>query len=227
MKLSYQIAPAFERLGIRNIVVAEIYSVQVTPTPSALQELKEAASREIAALGEEHIEKNQALEGYRELVRSVGRSLKKFPPAAEKLLRQVLRTGRFPTINSAVDAYNLVVAAHGLALGVHDLDLLGTRIDFRLSDGGEPFTPVGGDQVKATQQGDYVYADEGRVLAWLDSSDSNDVKVSERTRNILLVIQGTHRTTKEGNLAAANEACQQIVKFCGGEYLVSTVSPAT
>ena len=179
MRLKYAVSPAFEALGIRNSVVAEMYDLSVVPTRNDLVLEKEASAARILEISEEDIASDSVLESYRSLVRSIGRSPKRFPPAAEKLLRQVRRTGHYPTINAAVDAYNLVVARTGLALGVHDLDQLDHRITFRTSAGGEEFTPVGGDKPKLIQSGDYVYADEQRVLAWLDSSDV-DVRTRRR-----------------------------------------------
>jgi DNA/RNA-binding domain of Phe-tRNA-synthetase-like protein len=223
MLLNYSIDESFRSLSITNSVVAEISHITIPASSQELETEKAVVAQEIMALAEQAIDENSVLAGYRDLVRSIGRSVKKFPPAAEKLLRQIKRTGRLPTVNVAVDAYNIVVARKCLALGVHDLDLVGRDIRFRLSPGGESFIPVGGGSVKATQAGDYVYADERRVLAWLDSSDSDEVKVSPATRNILIVIQGTHLTTNEYNRTALEQACRNIQRYCGGTYRISRI----
>jgi hypothetical protein len=148
-------------------------------------------------------------------VSRIERSVKKFPPAAESLIQLIRRTRRFPAINAAVDAYNITVCHTHLALGVHDLDRLNGSITFRLSSGGESFRAVGSDTVKQTAPGDYLYADEARVLAWLDSKDSDEIKLSPMTKNVLIVIQGTSRTSRVDTRTAIEDAAKSFKPVAG------------
>ncbi len=223
MKLKYNLTPEIKKLGISKVAVAEIYDVTITQEQEELEEIKKETVAEILKIDEDSLLENPILESYRELVRTIGRSLKKFPPAAESLIKSVQKTGSFPLINTAVDSYNLVVAKTFLALGVHDFDKLGKTITFRLSPGQEPFTSVGSEKIKYTQPGDFVYADENKVLAWLDSKDSELVKLSLETKNLVIIIQGTPYTKIDHTLKAAEDACQLITKFCGGEYEVGVI----
>ncbi len=216
MKLNYIISPEIKGLGIKQLVVAEIHDVAITKENSELEKLKDEVSKKVMQFSDEDISNNQILESYRFLVKSVGRSLKKFPPAAESLINIVKKNGRFPHINTVVDSYNTVVAQTFLALGVHDIDKLQGPITFRLSKEPENFTSVGSESVKQTQPGDYVYADENLVLAWLDSKDSELVKISLETKNIVIVIQGTPFTKIEYTKKAIEDACALIINFCGG-----------
>lgn len=222
MKLEYVVTPELKSLGILNSVVAEIYDVTIVSENEDLNQLKRIAYSEIVARGEENLN-NPVLQSYRDLVKKVGRSLKKFPPAAESLLESVLHLGRFPQINTAVDAYNIIAAKKYLALGVHDMAKIGSTIYFRLSNGQESFVSVGGTNVKFTQAGDFVYADEKQILAWLDSKDSDSVKLSLDTKNMIIVIQGTDFTTRDYNLGAAKEACELVTRFCGGTYEIKSI----
>ena len=223
MRLTYVLEKELSDLGIRSGVVAEMSGLSISESHPDLEKIKAAATDEVIAASESSIIENPVLEGYRELVRGVGRSLKKFPPAAESLIAQVRRTKHFPLINTAVDSYNVVVTRRYLALGVHDMAKIGQTIRFRLSPGGEPFVAVGSEHVKTTQAGDFLYADEKQVLAWLDSKDSDKVKVSLETTDLIMVIQGTARTDREYNAAAAREACTLITQFCGGQYEIGTI----
>lgn len=222
MKLNYIMTPELKALGLKSSVVAEIYNIENGVEHRELNQLKEAAYSELLSHGE-GIFNNLVLQSYRDLVKKVGRSVKKFPPAAESLIEAILHFKRFPQINMAVDAYNIVVAKTYLALGVHDIDKLGKIIKFRLSQGQEPFVSVGGTNIKYTQPGDYLYADENQILAWLDSKDSDLVKLSLETKNILIVIQGTDYTSRDYNYSAAEEACHLITRFCGGVYEINQV----
>jgi len=222
-KLTYIMDEAIKKLGIRGSAVVEISGLTIRPADLELEELKQQATGRILSLSDDEIQSDIILQSYRRLVEDMGRSLKKFPPAAENLVRQVRRTCAFPSINTAVDCYNIVAAARSLALGAHDLAKLGDTIYFRLSGGGEPFTPVGSTSTKFTQQGDFVYADSTRVLAWLDSKDCDDAKISLTTESMIIVIQGTDKTSREYNMHAAAEAGSLINRFCGGYHDVFAI----
>jgi DNA/RNA-binding domain of Phe-tRNA-synthetase-like protein len=225
VKVGFGIAEGFGGLGLDGIVVAELSGLAVGRTDPDLEAIKAEVLDEAAALSDDELADNEILLGYRELVQSVGRSPKKFAPAPERLLEQLRRTASFPTINTAVDSYNVVVARRYLALGVHDVAKLHGDVSFRLSPGGEPFISVGSQKTRHTVEGDYVYADERRVLAWLDSKDSDEVKISDDTTSMIIVIQGNRRTSAEYNARAAEEACELVTRFCGGGYEIARVEP--
>jgi DNA/RNA-binding domain of Phe-tRNA-synthetase-like protein len=223
MKLNYSKDQEIRNLGICSTVVAEVYDVKVDSRNTELESIKSQVLPEILAMTDESILLNLILQSYRNLVRSIGRSPKKFPPSGESLIQNIRRVKQFPSISVAVDCYNLIVSKSFLAIGVHDLDKLDGHIMFRLSKGQEPFTAVGNSKVKYTEAGDFVYADKMRVLAWLDSKDCETVKLSLETKNIVLIIQGTPHTTQEYNYSAMENACELIARFCGGTYCIQVI----
>lgn len=168
MRLQYILHPELRAIGVVAPVAAELFGLTIRHQDDSLNIMKQAVAREVAALTDQEVHAHPVLTKYRALVESVGRSSKKFPPAAESLIDQVRRTKRFPTINTAVDSYNLVAARAGMALGAHDMAKVGSQIHFRLSPGEEAFRAVGSSMSKVTRAGDFVYADETTVLAWLD-----------------------------------------------------------
>ena len=224
MKLTYILEKTFADMDICSGAVAEIRGVSISASSTSLEVLKAEAVHDVLALKDQNIVDNPILQSYRQLVSNIGRSNKKFPPAAENLILQIRRNKQLPTINTAVDCYNIIVAQSYLALGVHDIDKIGSTIRFRISSGGEPFRAVGSDSVKMTQPGDFVYSDDTRVLAWLDSKDSDDVKVSAGTKNIVIIIQGTAITESSYNYEVAERACRLITSYCGGTYSISSIS---
>ena len=223
MEKSYIVQPEFRALGFSSGIVCEIHGIEIPEKSEPLEELKNSTLAMVLDLDDAALRTDPVLEGYRSQVASIERSAKKFPPAAESLIQLIRRTRRFPTINVAVDAYNITVCHAHLALGVHDLDQLSGAITFRLSPGGESFRAVGSDTVKQTAPGDYLYADEARVLAWLDAKDSDEVKLSRMTKNVLIVIQGTSRTSRIDTRAAIEDAAKRIVTFCGGAFEIQEV----
>lgn len=223
MKLQYTIDPELKTLGIDASVAAELNDLTIRLRDGELDNLKREVIVELLALEESTFATQPILASYRKMVQSVGRSPKRFPPAAQSLIEQVRRNGTFPTVNTAVDSYNLVAARSYLALGAHDMAKVGSMIRFRLSNGEEPFVEVGSTKVKSTQGGDYVYADEHRVLAWLDSKDSNEVKLDMDTQDMVLVIQGAPGVHRDYNRRAAEQACELITRFCGGTFELSAI----
>jgi DNA/RNA-binding domain of Phe-tRNA-synthetase-like protein len=224
MEKRYVMQPEFRSLGFSSAIVCEIHGITIPRQAERLEELKKRTLAAVLSLDDNSIRTDPVLEGYRAQVTCSGRSVRKFPPAAESLIKLIRQSRRFPAINVAVDAYNITVCHTRLALGVHDLDRLNGNITFRLSPGGEPFRAVGSDVVKCTAPGDYLYADDARVLAWLDSKDSEQIKLSPATRNVLIVVQGTSRTSHAETLAAIEDAATRIVMFCGGAFEIQYVA---
>jgi DNA/RNA-binding domain of Phe-tRNA-synthetase-like protein len=228
MILQYRIDKSFRSLGPMTPCVAEISGVRIQgpedPADDPLATDRAAAVAVALENTEAHYAAHPTLECYRRMVRDRGRSLKKFPPAAERLVMQVRRTGRLPRINDAVDAYNIVALGSLLAIGAHDLDLLSGEIVFRLSPGNESMPAVGGGAVRVSRPGDYVYADASRVLALLDAEDCDDVKVTSSTRSMLLVIQGAPGIDGHASREALEKACDGVVRVCGGSYAIRSIS---
>ncbi len=223
MWCNYYVEQPIKNLGIKSSVVCEIYGINIPPHANGLVILKAQILQEILAIDDIDIDSDKVLNSYRMLVSSIGRSSKKFPPAAGNLIENIRRSGCFPSINTVVDSYNITACRYKVAIGAHDLDLIGRDICFRLSLGGEPFLAVGSNSIKKTAANDYVYADENRILAWLDSKDSNDVKITSNTKNVLLVIQGTDLTTLDYNRSAIEDAATRIVTYCGGSFQIKVV----
>ncbi|MEE3652152.1 MULTISPECIES: B3/B4 domain-containing protein [unclassified Brenneria] len=214
---------AFGAIGIDAVVVAELYDIDNTqPLLPDIALSCEAAARSVCNMPDDVIRDNTILQGYRDMIHRRGRSNKKFPPSAEALIGIVKRKGKFPSINTLVDIYNLAALEHFLSFGVHDRDLIKGDIWFRFSAGGEAFIPIGGGN-KATAKDDYVYADTEKVLAWLDSRDSDLAKVSPATKSVLIVVQGNAATSIAYRTHALNALCQRIVRNCGGEFTVYTI----
>ena len=222
-QLNYRFDPGFHRLGIDSVVTAEIRGIDNTRPLTAEQNARlQAIAQQIIKTGPDALEEEPVLRGYRDCVAQIGRSAKKFPPSALALSGIVQRTGRLPSINPVVDLYNGVALQSFLSLGVHDIDKLQGTISFRFCTEPERFVPIGGGD-KQTQPGDYVYADEQTILAWLDARDSELVKVTESTRNLLIVAQGNAATSAEMRISVLNDLCGQITEHCGGEFQILAI----
>lgn len=189
-------------IGITDVVYATAKGLD----PAAV--IPEALDGEITRMGEDvasgkydDIYDNDVTEGYRELIKKAGRSVKKNPPTVPGFIDNIKRRGSMPRINSIVDVYNIESIRSSLAIGGHDLDSVQGDIIVTVSGHEDSFTAIGGKE-KHVEPTDFVYRDEKGILAWLDVKDSEFYKMSDETKNVLFVMQGNAKTSVEYRLEA-------------------------
>lgn len=160
------------------------------------------------------------LAGFRDLHTKVGRSNRDYVASPEGLRWSFLERGRFPHINLIVDIYNLVSLKTGLALGAHDIDKVKGNITLRLTKGDETFIPLGKTEPVTIFPGEYGYVDDGNnVVCRLEVLQVEPTKVITESKDIFLIIEGNANISDEYVKQAAEEVCQTITKYCGGNYV--------
>lgn len=209
-------------LGVVNTSVAIIEGVHIPKDdPLRLKPLKDRAFHKAMSYTTEELRKHPILEGYRKIYRSLGYRPNEVTPAAQGMVELIQRRGQFPSINPAVDAYNTVVVDTLLGIGAHDLGRIAGPILFTRSTGKELFTPLGKTKPKLVPRGDLLYRDMHKVLARLAANDCNEAKLGFGTKDILLVIEGNPSTSLEDTQSAVRQACEYIVEFCGGTFVIT------
>jgi DNA/RNA-binding domain of Phe-tRNA-synthetase-like protein len=154
---------------------------------------------------------------FQKLHRRAGVSSRKEQSSVERLLLLALKRGQLPTINSLVDVYNLVSLRTGCSLGAHDLDVISLPVKLALLTGRESFTPLGETTPAAVIPSEYGYVDAAeRLLCRLDVRQAEFSKVTQRTRNVLLIVEGT----TEHDPAVLRRAIEDVIalttRYCGG-----------
>ena len=189
-------------LGITDVVYALAKGLD------AFAPIPEELAGEITRMGEavvageyDSIYDNDITEGYRELIKKAGRSVKKNPPTVPGFIDNIKHRGTMPHINSIVDVYNIESIRSSLAIGGHDLDSVHGDIIVTVSGREDTFTAIGGKE-KHVEPTDFVYRDDNGILAWLDVRDSEFYKMSDGTKNVLFVMQGNASTSVEYRLEA-------------------------
>jgi DNA/RNA-binding domain of Phe-tRNA-synthetase-like protein len=216
--MGFIVAPECIELGLRAGAVV-FRGVHVTAAGPALRAEIAAAVQAIRARFPDAraIRSAPAVVSFQDLLRQVGVNPRREAPSVERLLTLALKRGDLPAINSLVDAYNLVSVRSGCSLGAHDLDRIALPVTLRLLTGRETFTPLGGDTVMAVTPGEYGYVDAAeRVLCRLDLLQADFSKVTERTTNALLIIEGTIAHPPEVLRQAFAEAIERVARHCGG-----------
>ncbi|GEM_PF-30565 len=133
------------------------------------------------------------------------------------LLQQFLAdpTKAFPFINPLVALYNFVEAKYGLSLGAHDLVQVKGDVWLKICDGSEHYLPLGSEGLKKVPAGTYAYCDdEGRrVLCWLEVKQGQETAVTDKTTQVLFVVQGYPGIALEEVQKAANELKELVKKW--------------
>ncbi|PNV78258.1 MAG: hypothetical protein C0200_02005 [Thermoproteota archaeon] len=153
-----------------------------------------------------------------ETYKKMGINPKKYPPTVVSLADRVARTKRLPAINTFVDSYLIIELKYFLPVGGYDLDKVRGSIHLRRSQGGERFVPLGSQKEEVTKPGEVVYADEEKILTrFWNYRDSEMTKITESTRNAVLMMEAPDRTVGDDELKnALEELSELITRFNGG-----------
>lgn len=137
-------------------------------------------------------------------------------PAAEALIRRVLRDKPIPMINTWVDAYNLVSINSAIPIASFDADLLEGTPWMREAKSGEEFLGIAMDKPVTLSGGEAVIQDDERLIAIYPYRDADYSKVTPNTKNVFMLMCGAPGITKEKLNKAALEAKTVLTRFCGG-----------
>ena len=189
-------------LGIKSVVIA--IAKNINPNAKLSDSfLKKQKKMEEWALNcnIDEVFNHPVIQGYKDLLQSVERSVKKNPPTVPALIRNIQHRGSIPCINSIIDIYNVEALNSFLAIGGHDFDKIHDYIEFTVSEREDIFLPILSAE-KHVAKTDYVYRDEKGILAWLDVRDGENYKFDDKTKNAIFIIQGNLNTSVEMRMEA-------------------------
>ena len=189
-------------LGIKSVVIGIAKNVNPNAklSDSFLEKQKKMEEWALSCNIDE-VFNHPVIQGYKDLLQSVGRSVKKNPPTVPALIRNIQHRGSIPCINSIIDIYNVEALNSFLAIGGHDFDKIHDYIEFTVSEREDIFLPILSTE-KHVAKTDYVYRDEKGILAWLDVRDGENYKFDDKTKNAIFIIQGNLNTSVEMRMEA-------------------------
>ncbi len=153
---------------------------------------------------------------YRDFFWKLGIDPTKNRPAAEALIRRVLRDTPIPKINTWVDAYNLVSIDTAIPIASFDSDLLNGELLMREAKAGEEFLGIGMEKSMSLSGGEAVIQDDERLVAIYPYRDADYSKVNPKTKNVLMLMCGAPGISLEKLNIAAIEVSKVLPRFCGG-----------
>ena len=216
-EINFEIDPRLSKLGI-DVKLATIEGVEIEKSNNELDKLKKEVSEKVKEI---KIENNPIVDAYNEIY-------KKFKVTDENsavhLVNLVKENGNFPTINTAVDCYNLVSASKLISTGLHDLDNIKGTVKLAVTKGSEVYVPLGETEPKKILPGKFAMIDDEKILCWLDIKQGQHTKVGLDTKNLLLYVQGNKETSSLYLEEALTKICELIANYCGGSYKL--INPA-
>ncbi|EPF46113.1 hypothetical protein HMPREF1222_01625 [Treponema vincentii F0403] len=200
--MNFIIDKSIVELGIKSVVIgiAKNIDPQAPLSDSFLTKQKKMQDWALQCDVDE-ILKHPVTQGYADLLQSVGRSIKKYPPTVPAFIRNIQRRGSMPHINSVIDIYNVESLHSLLAIGGHDLDKIDGQIEFTVNKEAGVFLPISSTE-KHVAETDYVYRDPKGIIAWLGVRDGEQYKFDDGTKNAIFIIQGNANTSVEMRVEA-------------------------
>ncbi len=154
---------------------------------------------------------------YRDFFWRVGIDPTKVRPAAEALIRRVLRDKPLPRINTLVDAYNLASMESRIAIAAFDASGVEGELLMRSAEEGEEFRGIGMDESMSLRGNEVVVSDAEKLVAIYPYRDADETKITLQTRGVVLLVCGVPGIDYETLGKAGEIVVDYITRFCDGE----------
>lgn len=218
LKISADLRKRFPELCV---LVAGVDGVKVEKEKVELQQFKEKIMEEVKRTYDLATVKDVPIfRAYRDFFWRIGIDPTKNRPAAEALIRRVLAGKPLPKINTLVDAYNLASIKTCISIGAFDAGRIRGDLVLRLARKGEEFTGIGMEKPMVLEGNEAVVSDSEKLIAIYPYRDADDTKVTETTKNVLLLICGAPGIDEGVLKRASQTTVDYITKFCGGEGMI-------
>jgi DNA/RNA-binding domain of Phe-tRNA-synthetase-like protein len=222
-ELSITIHPSLrEKFPDLKVHPIRLVDVEVRDEDPGLERFKEeVVGRARGRWTLDGLREHPSLRAYREFFWRIGIDPTKTRPSAEALIRRILHGNPLPRINTLVDAYNLASIETAISLAAFDEDRLRGRLLMRYADEGESFHGIGMSHPISLRGGEIVIADSEGLIAIYPYRDAEHSKVTERTRNALILACGVPGIGGETLSNAGRLAVDYIKRFCGGREVAA------
>ena len=218
-------------------IIAQFPAVQAgvligrnVPNRKTPAELKERYFSEQAVIleqiGETPLSELESLSAWRSAFRQFRVNPTKYRSAIEALLRRLTKKGDIPSINTLVDAGNLVSIRHRIPVAVFDADKINGLILVRFALGEERFTPLFEKDFEHPEPGEVIFIDGNDLVAarrwcWRQSDQSAS---HPDTKSVLIVTEAHHPAGEQAVRQAIGDLQSLLEEFLGGEFVSGVVN---
>ncbi|MEX2719952.1 MAG: B3/4 domain-containing protein [Candidatus Wukongarchaeota archaeon] len=200
-----------------NVLVGHINGVNVEKKKPELEEFKKELIKTVKEkYSLETLKDIPVLRAYRDFFWRVGIDPTKIRPAAEALIRRILRGNPIPKINSLVDAYNLASITSEISIAALDLDKVKGNLFMRLANEGENFLGIGMKSPLVLKGKEIVISDDEKLVAVYPYRDADNTKIIMGTKNILFLLCGVPGIDEKTLEKAGKITIDYVTRFCGG-----------
>lgn len=205
-----QVTKNFPELAI---CIGVINKVRVEIENQKIRKLKKTVLKEVKA---KHnivtLKDNPTVRAYRDFYWKLDIDPTKARPSGEALLRRVLHGKDLPRISTVVDAYNLASMKTIVPISGFDKNYLNPPFYIRFAKDRETFTGIGMNKPVALTDKMLVLADQKQALCIYPYRDSDRTKITEQTRDVLVVAYGAPAVTKK-QIREAVETTVSYINF--------------
>jgi DNA/RNA-binding domain of Phe-tRNA-synthetase-like protein len=214
LKIDSELKTAFLDL---TVLAFHINGVKIQKRDTELEKFKVTVTQQIRNEYDLNTVKDHpTFRAYRDFFWSIKIDPTKIRPAAEALIRRILAGKTLPCINTLVDAYNLASIKTRIALATFDADKLEGDLLTRFAKEGEQFSGIGMEKPLILRGGEIVVSDKEKLVAIYPYRDADNTKVTEKTKNIMMVVCGVPSVHKQDLEKASDVAQEYVTRFCGG-----------
>ncbi len=200
-----------------SVGVATIKGVSIQKTDTKLEAEKEQLVKELAGLTTEQLGQFPEIIAYRQLYKSMGVDWHSRRPSPEALLRRIALNKGLYTVNTCVDAYNLVVMRNRVSVGAFDMDSMQFPTILRFPQPEETILLLGDEQPTVYKPAELAYFDQGGGFNIdFNYRDSQRTAVKESTKNLYINVDGIEGITPEQIEKVLKQTCDSIITYCGG-----------
>jgi len=204
--------------GLR-VVELKMEGLKVEGTNPALESFKREVQDRVrhgfASLTE--VKDRPIFRAYRDFFWRVGIDPTKVRPAGEALTRRILGGRDLPTVNTVVDAYNIASVETLVAIAAFDLGTIDEEsLLMRRAMKGERFHGIGMVSPDSLTGIEVVIEDQksGKLVAVYPYRDSDDSKVTERTKGVLFMMCGVPGIDDLTLERAKDSTREYVGRFC-------------
>ncbi len=206
-----------EKVPAISVGIALIRGVHIEKTNPELDAQKETFLNSLSGLTTEQLGTYPELISYRKLYKEMGIDWHSRRPSPEALLRRVALGKGLYTVNTCVDAYNLVVMKHRISVGAFDADSVLFPTVLRYAREGDEILLLGDEKpTKYTAKEIAYYDKKGGYNIDFNYRDAQRTMVREESKNIWVNVDGVYDITPEQVALSLRESVEMIMKYCGG-----------
>jgi len=204
--------------------VAVIKNVEVRNSPPELLLLEKKVFEEIRKKWSlQDLANDEVIKSFRRLYWSYGMDPTKHRISSEALIRRVLQGKNLWRVNNVIDAMNLVSALSRLPVGVIDAEKIKGSIHVRKARKSEEFIKIGGEKILCTGN-EIVVSDDAKIIDFgFATADSERVKVTASTKNVLVLVYATPAISDEYLMSTLKTIVEYITRFAKGSVEVQCI----